>query len=123
MMKDYGKGYYVSLRILDSGDLEITATCHAHEEADHFLQLPTMGALYELLEGWLCNGWEFIDPEKIRALTKAPILTDEIIYSDTGIERIGNVWWFPNYQIENEVETLLKVGKVIFTQVKEEAIP
>ena len=122
-MKNLGKGYYVDLRVLDNGDLEITPTFHAREETDHFLSLPTKQALSELFEDWLGNGWEFLRPEQIGALTDAPILTDEIIYGDLGnVEFLGHVWWFPNYAIENEVETLLRNGKVIFSLAKGEAI-
>ena len=120
-MKDYGKGRYVELRTNERGDLEMIPTSQALADADHFLELPTMDALYEILEDWLCNGWEFVLPENIGALTDAPILTDEIIYGDLGtVEYIGNVWWFTNYAIENEVETLLKKGKVVFSLAKEE---
>jgi len=120
-MNGFRQGFYVNLRTLDNGDLELSPTPQAIAETEHFLGLPTMDALYELLEDWLCNGWEIVPPERLGSLTAAPILTDEIIYGDMGsVEYIGQVWWFPNYQIENEVETLLTQGKVVFSLAKEE---
>lgn len=118
-MNDVKQGYYVNLQTLNNGDLEITPTAQAVEEAERFLQLAPNDALYELLEDYLCNGWAFVPPEKIGALTDSPILTDEIAYGDSGsIEYIGSVWWFPQYQVENEIETLLKKGKVVFSLAK-----
>jgi hypothetical protein len=119
-MNDVRQSCYVNLKTLNNGDLEITPTAQAVEEAERFLAMSPMQALEELFEDWLCNGWEFIAPEKIGALTDSPILTDEILYNDQGnIEYIGSIWWFPNYQVENEIETLLKESKVVFSLAKE----
>ncbi len=108
------KGYYVNMEVLENGDLIMFPTPEAIEEKEYFLSLPSMSALYELLEDFLCNGWGIISPEDIGALTDAPIITNEIDRDDDGhIIHLGDTWWFPNYQIENEIELLLN-GKVVF---------
>ncbi|MFA6089980.1 MAG: hypothetical protein WC755_09050 [Candidatus Woesearchaeota archaeon] len=118
-MKDLGHGYYVNLKILDNGNLEITPTPDALAESERFLSLATQIALDELFEDWICNGWGWVQPEQIGALTAAPIITDEFDIDDDGkFIANGNIWWFFNYAVENEVENLLKNGKLIFTKAE-----
>lgn len=76
--------------------------------------------LGEMLEefGYSTNGgFQQIYPEDVGALTDAPMFADEVIYSDSANQpRIaeGNVYWFPNYQVENFADTLIRDGKVTF---------
>ena len=71
--------------------------------------------LQDLLEDHLANGWEFVPPEDIGALTSAPILSDSAQRDDNDkLTAIGDCWWFPNYQVESELETLLEKGHVDF---------
>ncbi len=70
---------------------------------------------YEAIEQQLCNGWTEILPEQVGALTDSPILSESVEYDDNGdVESIGDSWWFPNYMIEDPLETLYKTGQVIF---------
>lgn len=81
----------------------------------------TDSILYDLLEDWLCNGWEWLAPEEIGALTSAPILSDEVERDDFGkIVKLGRVYWFPNYAVECELETMLAEGEVFFPAAQEE---
>jgi hypothetical protein len=69
----------------------------------------------EAIEYELCNGWELLQPEEIGALTSAPILaTNTLRDDDGGLVDAGRVYWFPNYCVENELETLLLSGEVFF---------
>jgi len=67
----------------------------------------TRGTLYifmDLLEDWLCNGWEWVKPEDIGALTSAPILRSPA----------GTLYWFPAYAVTCEIEEMLVNGEVVF---------
>ncbi|NCQ51528.1 hypothetical protein GW796_06460 [archaeon] len=79
--------------------------------------------LAELLEetGWQPNGQLIqINPEDVGALTDSPILSDDVTFDDDGKVTVrGNVWWFPNYMVENFAETLINKGAVIFKCAEE----
>ena len=50
------------------------------------------------------------------ALTSSPILATEVGIDDYGdLEEVGDVWWFPNYMIENPVRSILK-GEAVFSK-------
>lgn len=52
--------------------------------------------------------------ESIGALTSAPILATEVGIDDAGnLDEIGEIWWYPNYMIENPVREILK-GEAVF---------
>lgn len=72
-------------------------------------------SLIDIIEYQLCNGWDFIRPEEIGALTNAPILSNEVKRDDNGeITEIGKIYWFADYQMINEVESLLFNDFLIF---------
>ena len=72
--------------------------------------------LFDLLEDHLCNGWEMVPPEDIGALTSSPILSDSAVRDDDDkLTSIGDVYWFPEYQVKSELEELLEKGFVDFT--------
>ena len=57
-----------------------------------------------------------VDPEDIGALTSAPIFTDYAEWKDDGTCLVkGNVWWFPDYCLEDPVDTLCRHGQVTLT--------
>jgi|ADurb_Met_03_Slu_FD_contig_31_747527_length_420_multi_1_in_0_out_0_1 hypothetical protein len=72
----------------------------------------------ELLEetGWSGNSVLMsISPEDVGGLTEAPIVTDDRTIEDDGKVVVnGNVWWFPNYMVENFADTLIQNGRVTF---------
>jgi hypothetical protein len=69
--------------------------------------------LDELLDG---TRYQPIRPEDVGALTNAPMFTDDFEIKDDGTRIVhGSVWWFPNYQVENFADTLIKEGSVVFT--------
>jgi hypothetical protein len=71
---------------------------------------------HDLLEDHLCNGWEMVPPEDIGALTSSPILSDSAVRDDDDkLTSIGDVYWFPEYQVKSELEELLEKGFVDFT--------
>lgn len=58
--------------------------------------------IYQMLEGYLTNGWEIVNPEDIGALTSGEIISDPN----------GNVYWHERYQIEDAAEELYKGNTV-----------
>ena len=74
--------------------------------------------LQEMLDrfGWSCNGvFEPIRPTDIGALTNAPLFARDVVREEDGTNTAhGDVWWFPNYQVENFATTLLERGRVTF---------
>jgi hypothetical protein len=76
--------------------------------------------LAEVLEHYLANGWEWVQPEEIGALTAAPILSDDVERDDEGkIVKAGKVYWYPQYEVFDPLEQLIQTGSVIFTGVIE----
>lgn len=56
-----------------------------------------------------------VRPEQIGALTDAPIFADGIEHDPDGtLGAVGNVWWFPDYQVLDPLEVLLEKGSVRF---------
>lgn len=74
--------------------------------------------LAEMMEDIICNSaWAFLAPEEIGALTDAPIIGSEVFHDDLGnIETTGNVYWFPDYMIEDPAKILYKAGQIVFTK-------
>ena len=115
-------GFYVDLRKTAGGDLEILLNRNGRR---HFPEIREQrdafginAALYALLEDHLCCGWEMVPPEDIGALTSAPILSDEINRDDRGqVTRAGRVYWYPDYQIRDEIEELRQYLVLLFQGV------
>jgi len=95
---------YVSFTIQPSGDLLIEVYPDRIDEVNGII---TGGdaeedILHTLFEWQLDNGWEFVTPESIGALTDSPILHAGDYY-----------FWYPAYQLESPLKPLLD-GKVTF---------
>ena len=72
--------------------------------------------MQDLFEHQTCNGWAWVPPENIGALTSAPILADDYDLDENGQPvKVKKAYWFPNYQVELPVETLCEKGEVVFT--------
>jgi hypothetical protein len=56
-----------------------------------------------------------ISAEHISAQTEAPMFSDGVEHLDDGdVEVYGDVWYFPNYALEDFASTLLEKGRVTF---------
>lgn len=65
-----------------------------------------------LLEEFFSNGWAYVYPEEIGALTNADIITDSATYSNDGeLISVGYVYYDPDYQIYSTIDELRKSGK------------
>jgi hypothetical protein len=78
---------------------------------------PTNEIFTDLIEWHLGNGWKYLDPMEIGALTDSLILTDEAERNDHGeLVKLGDVYWFPDYAVTCELNEML-AGGVTFTRV------
>lgn len=119
---------YVDLDILPNGNLKIMLTDDGREELKDLKSrqnpLGTDDILHRLLEYHINNGWEFIPPEEVGAMTSSPILSNDVSRDDDGeLTAIGNVWWHPNYMVINEIDELEEKGFVIFAASSENKEP
>jgi len=59
-----------------------------------------------------------VPPEDIGALTAAPILSDEIVRDDEGrLTEAGRVYWYPDYQVRDEIEEIHQKLALLFQGV------
>lgn len=73
--------------------------------------------LAETIDWQLGNGWSFVRPEDIAALTDAPIITDDIDTDDQGnVLKVGKVYWYPQYDVRDPVAQLLENGYIDFVR-------
>jgi hypothetical protein len=115
-------GQYVDLKRTDDGNLEIVLSEEGRRDFAEIEQiredLGSDAALAELLEDHLGNGWEILLPEEIGALTSAPILSHEVARDQEGkVEDVGIVYWYPEYQVRDEIEELREKHVVLFRGV------
>jgi hypothetical protein len=116
---------YLRLRELENGDLEMTLTPDGREEVEARLdEIGSDRLMYDLFEYHIGNGWDWIRPEEVSALTSAPILAWDVRRSDMGDllpeETLDNLWWFPGYMIRGPVWYAYYEGKAIWTRARGE---
>lgn len=111
---------YTEFDILPGGNLRISLTEEGKQERDDIQSGKFYAGDYKRDIGYwteyqLGNGWEFLRPEEIGALTDAPILAENVKRREDG-EYIGVAWvfWYPDYAIRNPVDVLLRDGSVEF---------
>lgn len=120
----------IELNILPDGNLKITLLDKAefldyfdisiNEETKEIQFNNGYPSVRDVLEasGYIGNNW--YDCTDLIGLTSSPIIGYDVEIDDNGKYIFTNedtkLWWFPNYQIENEWKTLLNNGSVIFTQ-------
>ena len=79
----------------------------------------THQVFWDLLEPLVCNGWMWIPPEAIGALTDAPILSEDFTLTDSGeyvpASDAARVFWHRAYETENPVVTWSEGRAVVFT--------
>lgn len=118
------------MHILDNGDLEIQLTpegkvileenLETGEGAEFTMWNTDWDSIFsELFEDIFGNSdWDILRPEDIGVLTNAPIIGYGVDTDDDGsLTDVLDVFWFPNYQVEDPLEILYNEGKVVFTHV------
>ena len=103
--------------IMPNGDLLITADNEARAWLKERLQETSVVAFWpEFVAEFLAFYYPWLpwaEPEELAALTSSPILL-ETAYNG-GELADPRAWWFPNYQVENEFETLKNNGRLVMT--------
>ena len=127
-------GHYVNFHILDNGDMEIQLTPEGKEELEEFVDAVRSKDLYDvgdtgivwkkyyisiladLFEDIFANrDYDWVYPEDIGALTDFPMFGYAVERDDQGnLTDVLDVWWFPNYQVDDPLEQLLNDGKTVF---------
>ncbi|CAB4185707.1 hypothetical protein UFOVP1492_7 [uncultured Caudovirales phage] len=108
---------------MGDGSLKISlnpADLDAFDEVQALLEKPLDQALTDLLDScrMIGNDWYIVPPEDIGALTSSPIIGAGAIHAEEGDQDrpmdYALVWWFPDYQVVDPIEVLLKHGSVTF---------
>ena len=117
-------GKYTEFDIQPNGNLRITLLKEAREDVQEIrtMNITADNKFAEAIEYQLSNGWTWVSPEDIGALTEAPILTDNIETDDQGkVMHLGVTYWYPQYEVLDPLEQLLLNGFVEFTQAEQES--
>lgn len=115
---------YTEFQKLENGDLKIILTTEGREYLkenglDGCPDKNSQQLFLDVIEYQLCNGWEFVRPEEIGALTSANIISDNVERDDhNNIISVDKVYAFMDYQIKLEVEELYNNGFCIFEGVE-----
>lgn len=112
----------LAYEILSNRDLEISLRPGEFDEDEIRDMLEDPSDLWDLMEHDVGNGGPYPTDagEQYRDgrcnLTDAPMVVTGKEWPDSGrVSHWGTVWWFPNYMVEDPVETLLRTGRVVFT--------
>jgi hypothetical protein len=115
------RGTYVDLVPQVDGSLQIQGTEYFRENAERFKDKATVQALAEILEDQMGNGWDWVDPAEIGALTEAPIISNGTMRNSDGELRPypGSVCYaHMDYQIEDPIETLAEGKAVVLVRAE-----
>ena len=113
---------YTNFEILPEGNLKITLTKDGKTELVELKEKygeNDEAILTDLIEYQLGNGFHWVMPEDIGALTDSLIISDAIIDGETTKDEMNDtkIWWFPNYQVQSYIDGIENEG-VIFTRVQ-----
>lgn len=100
---DIQHGEFVDFEITDSA-LILRPTEEGRERAQELLDsgVGEIQGIPEMLEDLVSNGWEFINPEEIGALTEGEIISNDVSRDEDGeIVDVGIVYWNSDYAITN----------------------
>ena len=87
------------------------------EELEQAIERPFL-TMADLLDsgGYLGNGWHEVLPEQIGALTEAPIISNDVIFNDDGVEWVGDVYYYNSYMVNDPFVELLSNGEIFLTK-------
>lgn len=106
---------------LPNGDLRITAANVARAELAYNLRRGAYTTAEEdVVDALRGQGFDFVLPERVGALTCSPIFGEDASYNDDGAYEVrGDLYWFPDYQITDPWRELAYKGRVVFSRAKE----
>jgi len=110
----------VEITVLPNRNLKISASPEDIEDACSTRNpdaLTDLEILTCLLEPCWTNGEYYVfDASQLGHMTEAPLIADSADLDGDGTWTTqGPVWWFPNYCVENCMDTLRDCGEVVFT--------
>ena len=115
-------GHLLTLIGTANGNLTLRPTPEGVTEAKDMLELRDVrkrGSLADeadMLEWHISNGWDYVQPEEIGALTDATIISRDVERDDNGdLVRVGRVYAHMNYAVEDPIKTWAN-GKDVFFQ-------
>lgn len=117
--QDQMAGKYTEFEKQADGNLRIVLLPEAREDVEEIAskKIDADSRLAEVIEWQLANGWSFVRPEVVAALTDAPILSEEVETDEQGeVRGVGTVYWYPQYDVRDPVEQLLHDGSVDFVR-------
>lgn len=69
----------------------------------------------QILEDLMCNGWDYVQPEEIGALTSAPIISPDVTRDDEGeFISVDVVYAYMDYQVDSWVQRLCDGHSVVW---------
>jgi hypothetical protein len=109
---------YTDQTIDENGDLVFTLTEDGRSELAYQIEfhpgISDENLFIAMIEDHLENGFQFVEPEEVGALTSSLLLTDGHRDDDGEYEGDGSIWYFDRYMIDGYAETLANDGKIVF---------
>lgn len=110
----------ITIKILPNGNLALLAGNETRRYIKEHEDKDAYALLWDLTEHYWTNGryepFNAEDANPFVGLSSAPCIAEEMdIHDDGSKEIVGRYWYFPNYMIENPLETLKNTGRVVFT--------
>jgi len=127
---NYYPNQLTKFEVLGNGDLKISLTNEGkeyiedlrNESGDYTKGWSEM--ISDLFDHEISNGYSYVQPEDIGALTSSLIISNGIIDDETTQEDLDSIdlWWFPQYEVRDEVKDLEDNGFIIFSKAGENSI-
>lgn len=114
----------INLEVLEDGNLRISLTPEGKVSLEDMLNEDGHINYYQAwddLMGWWHGNSEYrrTDSSECGGLTDSPMIADGMYYEDDGKPAFHpdwKLWWFPDYQVVDEFEVMLRDGFVVFTK-------
>jgi hypothetical protein len=106
----------------------ITATEEGREEASEAVgTAKAQNVFFDMFEDWIGNGWTWIPPEAIGALTDGEIISPDAFIEDDGSIAFDTekprIYWFSDYQVVDPLERWSEGEGITFDLSKMENNP
>jgi hypothetical protein len=101
---------------LDNGKLRLTASKgYKRELRQRYIDRGGSDTFEDGTESYWTNGWGIFSADLLGQLSSAPIIVEDLTINDDNSRTLnGNAWWYPDYQILDPVEEILKHKYVDF---------
>ena len=111
----------ITLKVLENGNLRVSLTGKKwmlKEAIEHHPYWTVWGLLLED-SGLLGNGWSIDSCDNVGGLSEAPCFLTDAYPNDDGYIEFDKGWWFPDYQVCNDLVELYENGFVDFVPLPE----